>query len=418
MRREHEVIRFLLAQQEVWHGHFPGLVSRAQELIVDYLCTKARSGSLVRQLYGVTKEMFLLDDSTVRDRITAVQRLGWCVTNPPDDKLTGRTIIAPTASLIARHEAYLQDLAKRLCTSVNAMERTAYRCRASLTERQRTMLKVLLETCTTSWLAAADSLMAEASLSPARRAEARRHLMSTSHWTLLNRAIAHSHAEREGSAPADGMVADQLAAAVLELTGQSFQTTRDHITYLTNLGLLERRPGKSLRIALSAHAVPFFDRMLATLTQDLIEAAQRLDSGDGTNAPAEITMMRRPPPAFAPVEPDHYLVMTSPPGSDQRFKIDGTTLTFGRLPPSDVVLESGEVSRAHCQVQLVGNQLEVTDLRSTNGTFVDGLRIDGTTTLQPGALVQIGPYGLIHEVVPIDEAGLGLGTIRVLPTRK
>ena len=48
-----------------------------------------------------------------------------------------------------------------------------------------------------------------------------------------------------------GILADQMAASLLNLTGQNFQTTRDHIAYLISLGLLERQSGKSLRVALS-----------------------------------------------------------------------------------------------------------------------------------------------------------------------
>ena len=40
-----------------------------------------------------------------------------------------------------------------------------------------------------------------------------------------------------------GILADQMAASLLNLTGQNFQTTRDHIANLTTLGLPERQPG-------------------------------------------------------------------------------------------------------------------------------------------------------------------------------
>jgi hypothetical protein len=433
MRREHEVIRFLLAQQEAWHGHFPGLTSRAQQLIVDYLCTKGRTGALVRQLYGVTKEMFLLDDATVRDRIAGIQRLGLCVTDPPDGRLTGRTLIAPTPSLVARHEEYLHALAERLCASAAVMEPGAFNRGPVLAEQHRAAVLRLMETGTDAWLGAADALMAAASLSPARRAEARRHLMSTSHWTLLNRAIEHSHAERDGGVPPGGLVADQLAAAVLDLTGQSFQTTRDHITYLIGLGLLERRAGKALRVALAAHAAPFFDRMLANVAADLVDAARKLgdaqpcDAQPGDTAePAggdEETIMRRPVPAPAPPESAHFLVLAGTSGNAREVRLGPAPVTFGRVAPCDVMLPGGEVSRSHCEARITGGAVHITDLRSTNGTFVNGSRIAGTAILPAGGSLHIGPYLLVHEMREVHrmrEAGRDddFGTIRMLPVRK
>jgi hypothetical protein len=425
MRRQHEVIRFLLAQQEVWHRHFPGLASRAQQLIVDYLCTKGRTGALVRQLYGVTKEMFLLDDATVRDRIAGIQRLGLCVTDPADGRLTGRTLIAPTPSLIARHEAYLHALGERLCTSAAVIEPGAFNRGEVLAERHRAVVLRLMETGTDAWLGAADALMAAAPLSPARRAEARRHLMSTSHWTLLNRAIEHSHAERDGDVPPGGLVADQLAAAVLDLTGQSFQTTRDHITYLIGLGLLERRAGKALRVALAANAAPFFDRMLESVAADLVDVARKLGDakpGDaaGPAGGSDETINRRPVPVPALPESAHFLVLA---GTSRDVRLGPAPVTFGRVAPCDVVLPGGEVSRSHCEVRIIGGVVHITDLRSTNGTFVNGSRVEGTAILPAGGSLRIGPYLLVHEMREIQrmrDAGRddGLGTIRMLPVRR
>ena len=67
-----------------------------------------------------------------------------------------------------------------------------------------------------------------------------------------------------------------------------------------------------------------------------------------------------------------------------------------------MLLLDGAVSRAHCQVAVVGDDVVVTDLGSTNGTFIDGQRIDGTVPLTEGGSLRVGPYGLAYkrEVVP------------------
>src|ERR1700761_1096735 len=49
--------------------------------------------------------------------------------------------------------------------------------------------------------------------------------------------------------------------------------------------------------------------------------------------------------------------------------------SIGRTPPADIVLADSEVSRLHCRLSLDNDVLTVSDLGSTNGTFVDGVRV-------------------------------------------
>ena len=50
-----------------------------------------------------------------------------------------------------------------------------------------------------------------------------------------------------------------MAAELLRLQRQNFQTTRDHIAALLQLGLLERRAGRALRVALAETAAAELD---------------------------------------------------------------------------------------------------------------------------------------------------------------
>ena len=72
-------------------------------------------------------------------------------------------------------------------------------------------------------------------------------------------------------------------------------------------------------------------------------------------------------------------------------------LKIGRTPPADVVLADSEVSRSHCLVALDGDDLVVSDLGSTNGTYVDGVRIEGMVPLPIGSILQIGKRSFQHE---------------------
>lgn len=56
----------------------------------------------------------------------------------------------------------------------------------------------------------------------------------------------------------------------------------------------------------------------------------------------------------------------------QCFPLEGNTAILGRHPECDIVLESGSVSRQHARVVLVEGNYFVEDLRSRNGTYVNG----------------------------------------------
>jgi pSer/pThr/pTyr-binding forkhead associated (FHA) protein len=72
-------------------------------------------------------------------------------------------------------------------------------------------------------------------------------------------------------------------------------------------------------------------------------------------------------------------------------------VTIGRAPPSNLLLEAPEVSRTHCRIDVAGDDVTVTDLKSTNGTFIDNKRLVGTAPLPHGALLRVGNYVLTCE---------------------
>jgi pSer/pThr/pTyr-binding forkhead associated (FHA) protein len=53
----------------------------------------------------------------------------------------------------------------------------------------------------------------------------------------------------------------------------------------------------------------------------------------------------------------------------------GSTRTIGRDAVADFILDTGMVSRIHCRVSAGAAELEVVDLDSTNGTYVNGQRV-------------------------------------------
>lgn len=95
-----------------------------------------------------------------------------------------------------------------------------------------------------------------------------------------------------------------------------------------------------------------------------------------------------------------------PPGI---FIIDSSSVTIGRTAPADVVLPHRSISREHCIVGLANDELLVTDLSSTNGTYIDDERVHRATILPVGSVVRLGQISLKHAVCTRGEAALRSG---------
>jgi pSer/pThr/pTyr-binding forkhead associated (FHA) protein len=97
---------------------------------------------------------------------------------------------------------------------------------------------------------------------------------------------------------------------------------------------------------------------------------------------------------------------TLPSGDPLSFRLlAGEPRTLGRAVRTDFVVEAPLVSRVHCRLQVTADgQLAVEDLGSTNGTFVNGRRID-RALLVPGDVLRAGRAELtVERTVPLPPA--------------
>jgi len=86
-------------------------------------------------------------------------------------------------------------------------------------------------------------------------------------------------------------------------------------------------------------------------------------------------------------------------GAERTFELV-SDVVLGRDKGADVVLTdpSGEVSRRHARIVIRGTEAVLEDLGSSNGTFVNGERLDGPYALRAGDMVELG--GCTLEFVP------------------
>ena len=97
------------------------------------------------------------------------------------------------------------------------------------------------------------------------------------------------------------------------------------------------------------------------------------------------------------------LRVVSGPAAGRSVDVD-EEVVIGR-EDTDLEIDDVELSRRHAVVRRFANRLQVEDLGSTNGTFVDGNRIAEPTLLGGGAEIKIGMTVLVVEgVLPVGSA--------------
>jgi len=108
-------------------------------------------------------------------------------------------------------------------------------------------------------------------------------------------------------------------------------------------------------------------------------------------------------PNAPPVEPVHLLLLLDDNAPPKRFPLHALPSVIGRTAPAEILLDGGTVSRRHCRLEARDGQLIVSDMGSTNGTFVDGERLTGPVTVRDGASITIGAYRFRYHRREQDE---------------
>lgn len=65
-------------------------------------------------------------------------------------------------------------------------------------------------------------------------------------------------------------------------------------------------------------------------------------------------------------------------------------LTIGRSTDNDIVINENSVSRRHASLIISGSEFSVRDNGSSNGTYINGMRINGTSSLRRNDILKVG----------------------------
>jgi len=90
--------------------------------------------------------------------------------------------------------------------------------------------------------------------------------------------------------------------------------------------------------------------------------------------------------------------------AEELIVIDSSGVKLGRTAPADVVLTHKSISREHCIIGLASDELLVTDLNSTNGTYIDETRIRRAAILPVGSTLRLGQISMKHSIRTRAEA--------------
>lgn len=131
------------------------------------------------------------------------------------------------------------------------------------------------------------------------------------------------------------------------------------------------------------------------ISPDRFRRAQPVQQHPSSHAPAEEQL----PPSEV-----HCLEIEAGDLPEELIIIDSSSLKVGRTAPADIVISHRSVSREHCIIGLANDELLVSDLNSTNGTYVDDVRVARATILPVGSVLRLGEISMRHCVYTPAEA--------------
>ena len=107
----------------------------------------------------------------------------------------------------------------------------------------------------------------------------------------------------------------------------------------------------------------------------------------------------RAPPAQPPPRTGRLVVVKSAslPAGDAR-ELDSSPVTIGRGAQNTIELRGDQfASAAHARVEPRADGVWLEDRGSTNGTFVNGVKVDGRHRLSPGDVIRVGETDLRYD---------------------
>src|SRR5438128_8371824 len=99
------------------------------------------------------------------------------------------------------------------------------------------------------------------------------------------------------------------------------------------------------------------------------------------------------------------VILTEKGGATQRLDFESEEITIGRVDENDICLPKGNISKKHTKIVHKDGKIIVLDMKSTNGTYVNGKKLTGPQVITPQDQIYIGDF--ILNVDPGLPSGTG-----------
>jgi hypothetical protein len=155
---------------------------------------------------------------------------------------------------------------------------------------------------------------------------------------------------------------------------------------------------------------PDYERMTGlgeTLKDELIQATQRHATAQGYQFPGGISIAFRRDPSL----PEGVLALDSESVKGtvawnavldiggKRHRLTKPRTVIGRGSDADITVDDTGISRKHVEISWDGSRGQVTDLGSTNGSKLNGERVN-RAALAPDSVIQIGRTTIVFRLLP------------------
>lgn len=89
----------------------------------------------------------------------------------------------------------------------------------------------------------------------------------------------------------------------------------------------------------------------------------------------------------------------------QRYSLNAPSVVLGRSSEADILVDDTGVSRRHLEIRTENGASRAIDLGSTNGSFVNGQKVQGEADLSDGSTIAMGRTRITFRLLPVRTGG-------------
>lgn len=133
------------------------------------------------------------------------------------------------------------------------------------------------------------------------------------------------------------------------------------------------------------------------------EITSRTEKASAPSAPAPAAAAYGNLPAAPTRQPARLQPVLDIEG--QRYSLNAPSIVLGRSSEADILIDDTGVSRRHLEIRTGPGTAEAVDLGSTNGSYVNGHKIVGSSELTDGSTITMGRTKIIFRLLPANPGG-------------